>query len=184
MLLNDLITISDLEFTSVLPVSTDETINGRTNAIIMSSQKYQFDIDTAVMTNKEYLSLFAQLSVLQGVFNTFKFKTPVSNENPDKTPLIISQLASSGQSVISFESHGELISGTFIKFEHDKCYAVVSATTTSATIYPSLTASISLNELAIVDQPEFTVEMMGDMPSVSVKASIGQKYSFSFIEAL
>lgn len=187
MILNDLIDIEEIGVRSIEPVNANTTLNNRTIASKITSQKWGFSITTSELTEVEFMSLLAEMSAQAGQYGEFQLTLlGTGNFNPEKAPVTVSANASVGASSVSIAAHGLPLPGTFIKFSgHTKIYIIRSATATALTIYPPLTTAVASGELGTIDQPTATVRNADAMSEMRMTGyNKAQKYDLTLEEVI
>lgn len=178
-----------LEITDREAVLLSESIDLSTNARSLNGHRWEIAGKYPVLNRTEAGVVMAFIKSQRGSSGTFTLTLPEysdSNGTASGTMRVNNAAGyAAGSTAVVFDGiTGALVDGDFIKFaNHDKVYMVTDITGSTMTLYPSLTAPVSDNEVITYDAVPFTVRLSSSKNSMSIGSANRTRISVDFIEA-
>ena len=168
---------SSLSLQDNRPNLINQSVSGKRVTRKYGSQFFTLDITLPPLSKDDAMDVFAFLKKQQNSFDKFDYTYPITNRgaNRTQTDIVVNGSHSEGDNTIALSGFDAstsdvLKAGDIIKFaNHDKVYMLESGLDSdgsgngTATISPSIIATLANSEAVTVDQPNFKVYLDSDI---------------------
>ena len=168
---------SSFELQDNRPNLINQSVSGKRVTRKYGAQYFTLDVTLPPLSKDNAMDVFAFLKKQQNSFDKFDFQYPITNRgaNRSQTDIVVNGSHSVGDNTIALSGFDNsttdvLKAGDIIKFaNHDKVYMLESDLDSdgsgngTATISPSIIATLADSEAVTVDQPNLKVYLDSDV---------------------